>query len=423
MSYTPTNWANGKAPALNAANLNKIEDELVKLDNIVSVPDITETTETTMQNSYDGRLLVDEIGGVCQQGENPSPTSPQEVKNSVVSGVKTHGKNIVKHNATNQVINGVTFKPNADGSISVSGTATDMATYMIRNYDIKALKYGTSYILSGCPNGGSASTFALSVNSGDYAQSVYEFGSGSIISLQKESMTNFALFIRVYKGATVNATFYPMIREASVTDATYEPYKESSITLSQPIDLYGIGDVQDVITQKQVERKFGKIVLNGSEEWLVYATSQSGKYRNSYNGLKDIIKKPEGIAYVANVLCSHYKATSSNSAGTYGANQGVSVETSTGNLYFYDETYNTSNPALWKSWLAENPITVIYELATETTETLPTADKIALNSLATYDGITYLEFDAEVQPTFEGEYGTSKVGGYTLEALLTARSK
>ncbi len=352
----------------------------------------------------------------------PSPNYPQEIKKSVVSGIKTHGKNIVKHNATNQVICGVTFKPNADGSISVSGTATDMATYMIRNYDIKDLKYGTSYILSGCPNGGSAATFALSINSGDYVQSVYEFGEGTTFSLQRESMTNFALFIRVVKGATVNATFYPMIREASVADGTYEPYTESSITFSQPIELNGKGDVQDVIEDGKTKRRFASVVLNGSEEWVVYATSQSGKYRNSYNGLKDIIKKPDGITTIANVLCSHYEATTSNSAGTYGCNQGVSVETSTGNLYFYDENYNTSNPASWKEWLAENPITVVYELAEEATEDLPLADQIALNSLATFDGATYIEFDSEVQPTFKGNYGTSLVGSAALESLLIARN-
>jgi hypothetical protein len=33
-----------------------------------------------------------------------------------------------------------------------------------------------------------------------------------------------------------------------------------------------------------------------------------------------------------------------------------------------------------------------------------------------------LEFDSEIEPTFSGEYGTSKVGGYTLEGMLAGRN-
>ena len=76
----------------------------------------------------------------------------------------------------------------------------------------------------------------------------------------------------------------------------------------------------------------------------------------------------------------------------------------------------------WKAHLAENPMEVVYELAEEVVEELPIADQIGLNSLASYDGITYVEFDSEIQPTFKGEYGTSKVGGYTLEAMLAGRN-
>ena len=62
-------------------------------------------------------------------------------------------------------------------------------------------------------------------------------------------------------------------------------------------------------------------------------------------------------------------------------------------------------------------------LATPTYEDLPTADQIALNSIVSYDGITYLYCDSEVQPTWDLEYGTSRVGGYTLEAWNTAMSE
>ena len=36
MAYTKTQWVNGQAPAINAANLNKIENELESLDTTIS---------------------------------------------------------------------------------------------------------------------------------------------------------------------------------------------------------------------------------------------------------------------------------------------------------------------------------------------------------------------------------------------------
>ena len=69
MAYTPTNWVNGETP-INADNLNKIEQELLKLDNKManvsgSVMDITEsgiyyvtTSATDKPTTVGGLLLV-----------------------------------------------------------------------------------------------------------------------------------------------------------------------------------------------------------------------------------------------------------------------------------------------------------------------------------------------------------------------------
>ena len=65
----------------------------------------------------------------------------------------------------------------------------------------------------------------------------------------------------------------------------------------------------------------------------------------------------------------------------------------------------------FKTWLDENEVYLEYELATPTTETLDTATQIALNSLETYNGVTYINVDSRTLPSeVKGEYGTSKVG-------------
>lgn len=543
MSYTPTIWENGKKPAINATNLNKIEEELVRLGKIVSVPDISETTETTMPNSYDGRLKVEEIGGVCEQNT-------------------TSGKNILKNKATSTTTKGVTFTVNADGTVVVNGTASeDVGLTINSNF---ALEIGKSYVLSGCPSGGSASTYRIRLTDANYVYNNYDVGNG----VQFEEKTGSAMAILIiYAGCTVNnLVFKPMVRLASVTDATYEPYTggipspnpsypqeikktvvseirtrgknffdittlkprsaiqggtvsfdgdtanissagqywatcrsgqmavksgekyfirfkvsnysattrtglsigdvkgnrynvgffsangyyefvftpttdiaivsimsndtsaldvtntftisecqieegtvateyepytESVITLSQPIDLYGMGDVQDILTPKGIDSKFESLKLTNTLNWAV---SQSTAKRY-------ILYPPNRVKPYTIPICTHY----------IGGNvAGYPVWINVGNQIVFDTEFDTFDE--WMNFINTNDVKVVYQIETPTTEAIPIADQIGLNSLQTYDGITYLEFDSEIEPTFKGEYGTSKVGGYALEGMLAGRN-
>ena len=51
MSYTKTNWVNGQAPAINADNLNKIENKLYDLDSSVSSLDTNKLEKTAVKTS------------------------------------------------------------------------------------------------------------------------------------------------------------------------------------------------------------------------------------------------------------------------------------------------------------------------------------------------------------------------------------
>ena len=550
MSYTPTIWANGKTPAINANNLNKIEEELKKLDDIVSVPDITETTETTMPNSYSGRLLVEEIGGVCEQNT-------------------TTGKNLLECSILSEkTVNGVTFTPVYENGmlqyIQVNGTATSNAEYgIIGTEDLSNIDIA-GCLLSGCPNGGAYNKYSLAYLEWDSAWGAlvanYDYGNGVVLE-RNANMSISAVRIIVSSGYTAsNLRFYPMIRLASVADGTYEPYTggipspnpsypqeikktvvseikthgknfynpnthvkssttiaimggnkadsldaeliksgeytvsyncdkyvslfvvdynknnvivngtvqksvtftiphdtrvniwlytstgvngivdiqleegtvateyepytESAITLSQPIDLYGTGGVKNVIESGKVKRRFYKFVLDGTQNPTNTQTGTPGG-GIEFRFVLPYKSSTENPGYVANALCNISTVVSSDIS--WAINQD-SFAVRNDVLFlrvpsWTDVTDNTTLKAKLKSlYDAGNPVYVVYELAEETTEDLPIADQIALNSLATYDGITYLEFDSEIEPTFKGEYGTSKVGGYTLEGMLAGRN-
>lgn len=111
-------------------------------------------TVTTLEQAYTARETAD--------GEN------------IVDGVQTtvkeiRGKTVATENLipypyteTTKTANGVTFTVNSDGSITVNGTATSDADFMLLRGPVQG--YSESYFLSGCPLGGSDTTYYISEN-------------------------------------------------------------------------------------------------------------------------------------------------------------------------------------------------------------------------------------------------------------------
>lgn len=123
--------------------------------------------------------------------------------------INTGGKNRLQNSATSRTVNGVTFTVNADGTVSASGTATANAYIQIAAIPADGGLFDGTYRLSGCPEGGSRSTYALYAASGDYAR--YDYGQS--ISLTPAAVTgNIYIIVMIYSGATVdNIVFDPMI--------------------------------------------------------------------------------------------------------------------------------------------------------------------------------------------------------------------
>ena len=132
-------------------------------------------------------------------------------------------KNLLKNTAVSQTKNGVTFTVNEDGSVTANGTATANALFGLS--DIK-LTVGKKYTLSGCPEGGSSTTFKLyGLDKTNWTGAGDDFGNGDTFTI-RYSINQYRIVI--YTGYTAdNLTFYPMLRYAEITDDTYEPYKPS----------------------------------------------------------------------------------------------------------------------------------------------------------------------------------------------------
>lgn len=157
--------------------------------------------------------------------EEYEKTKEQSVYNNSTIGDIKKKKNMLKntHPVGSEIINGITFTTNEDGSVTANGTATEDASYNI----IVTLPSNTSFILSGCPSGGSTSTYNIfALETIEYLQAYRDIGNGT--EFNTGSYTEWSFRVRVVSGQTVNnLTFYPMVRYADITDDTYETYSPS----------------------------------------------------------------------------------------------------------------------------------------------------------------------------------------------------
>lgn len=107
-------------------------------------------------------------------------------------------------------INGVTFTNNGDGTITANGTATSSAFFSVQNNYADILS-GHKYMILGCPQNGTNSTYSLRYNTNGYGEN----GGGEIVSKGDANETrkySRSLIIVVANGTVcANLVFKPQI--------------------------------------------------------------------------------------------------------------------------------------------------------------------------------------------------------------------
>lgn len=481
--------------------------------------DITESTDTTLENSKDGVLKIKEIYGNTKQDT-------------------TSGKNLLDCSGLSATTtNGITFTPVYDENglleyINVNGT-NDSAETSVLAIPI-TLNASTDYILNGCPSGGSASKYRLYIANTTDSTAGIDYGSGATFNTGE--VTSWTVRLRIESGVTVsNLKFYPMIRLATITDGTYEPftngaspnpsypqeiksvvlseiktckknllnpataidnkflnspiydyvitdnaehwisdfievkegqvistnyppvaitiydsnkkgfkyyysheqtitipsggkyavfcyrktmvefgadviicvgtdteyepYTESVATLSNPITLNGLNGVQDYADAKRVVlvQKWKEVVLDGSENWSSISLA-NGLFRTDVHNLQNAF----GTDKYQPIICSHYPVIfSAEKVCCFLSKTEEKISFISNHVSTLDE---------WKEWLSSNNVTVVYELAEPIETPLTDADVEALKSLKTYDGVTHIFTDSEIEPDWFVEYNTTRVG-------------
>lgn len=298
---------------------------------------------------------------------SPNPEYPQDVDvvDSPVS-VQAVGKNLLRYpyDGLPKQQAGLSVTANADGSVTVIGTATAfVGIYLPGAWRADAtLKPGT-YTFG---VKGKASNARLYVSTkpigatGDRTTTVNTSLDAATFTISEE--VAYTAELDVNNGSTVDFTFYPQI-EVGATATPYEPYTSTQQTITLPPNHNYLASLPDGTRDELVLRsdgvavlveRVGKRVFNGSEAWSLLSGVAYG-FRLSDTTLS---------ADYHQLICDRYTvrefAATSETQGT------TASPSSAPNLFCFRDTTIAQTVDAWKAKLAASNVTVYYALATAT---------------------------------------------------------
>ena len=294
-------------------------------------------------------------------GEQPSPSPdyPQEIKSVENPTVTIQGKNLYSIFENNsygkkQLINGVTYTKNADGSLTIKGKATTMSRYNLITNQLSAKLFARhideQYTIKifGLP---SNCSYEISFEGVRYGETKNTFKN------VKENSKKRYTELRIPEGVAVSTTIYPMLVLGD-TITEYEPYKEIQ-TVQPTCELNGIDDVRDELiiradgTGQLIQRLLEEELNDNSDYVTWYANT------NTYGFLRKESKwlfRANKINIKSNKLKGITKEV--GNPGTYD-NNGIFVDVA--GLYIkISKKYLTEYTVdALKTYLRNNPITVV----------------------------------------------------------------
>ena len=359
----------------------------------------TTSSSSTGTSGITSNNVIAGIYGNSIQNGTPTPTSPVEIKSV---GEKT--KNLIPYPYTytkTWTEKGVTFADNGDGSITVSGTATDYAAFIITQYLL--VDSSKTYTLSF--NATNVNNIAFQLREYDKDKKhlnnidIYNLSDVYIYKPSTSAVKYISFYIKRNNNVACSGTIRPQL-EVGSTATSYEPYgyripitvsngndtKTTNIYLKEP--LRKIGEYADYLdlTNKKVVRNVKELILNGTENWTKYTT-----VNNHYQ----LIVGDNYFSRDTNSILSNYyiKATS----GSYNSSLNYAVISADANrIRFKDKDISTIED--WKNKLvgyADNnkPLKVIYQLANETEE------NIEVPSIPNLTGNITYSIDTTIKPS------------------------
>jgi hypothetical protein len=201
----------------------------------------------------------------------------------------------------------------------------------------------------------------------------------------------------------------------------YEPYKSNILTVNEDITLRGIGDVQDELDLEtgKLSQRIGEVVLDGSEDWV---SGNNANWDNNGNtmGFYFDFKNSKNNSCYSDKLPLITNIQTADTEGIYIASKsswiGIRVlKTKLNGLTTVDEL---------KIWLQQNPITIQYQLATESIKTvdlIPSGTHPSTTPYCWKNGHIQLS-SSGLLPSLEYSVVTSRAGQISQNAAMIVKN-
>ena len=353
-----------------AQRANAARDEMLEIAR--SLTDMVEKSGNPVQAVLVGGLPFDRVATVLspmQAGSgDPSPTNIRKISGWTGAALTLCGKNLLQNNASSQTVSGVTLTVNSDKTITANGTSTAGIYLFVSNSSNDFNLPIGSYVLSGCASdsGGCVIVDYTYTSDGTFIKSYTDSGNSAQIEVTDASVKH-RIQIYIPSGVTIsNLVFRPMLRLASGTDATYEPYigDTYSIDFGQTVGSGTLDWMTGVLTVDRVYK-----VLDGTNIKAYHTSAASGKGNAFIISAPDALMPPSA-SVLSSITCSHYKTVLGGDA--YNGIQGICIRATGAEIYIYDSARSTMTGAQYNDWLAAQktagtPVQACYKLATPTT--------------------------------------------------------
>lgn len=355
---TAATAANNAAASAIAASENRLTGTLYG----------TGATPQTASDAWTGPLIGATVDGLSTQDGTPTPSAPVAIKSVEGAAAVVAGRNLLPQ-LTPTTISGVTISYDADGYLVLNGTSTAVINRGTTFH--QSLRHET-YTMSAGNETANANVSVRLNNNSSKGVNCTEANATKTFTVDSEAT---AWNIRIASGVTLsNFKLRPQLELGSEAHA-WEPYAGTTTDLlpasADPLRSLPDGTHDELTVGRDgtvtVVRRVGSVTYDGDEGHAGLTTVND--IRCIYYSFGIVPTAPNGNPG----LCSAYTVDSDYRISTSRDNTCVISARSFGSnpmLVFLDNAHAT-DATTFKTWLASNPVTVEYPLATPTTETLP----------------------------------------------------
>ena len=194
--------------------------------------------------------------------------------------------------------------------------------------------------------------------------------------------------------------------------------KTNILTVNEPVELRGIGEVKDELNSLTGEyvRRIGEVVLDGSlrAEGMYNHVGKTNGFYFPKNTIQ--LKSTHNEDVPKTVICDKFRVTNNEYQWMNGVwlDEEFSSATLDGRIAIRLLTTKASTKDEFHQYLSQNPITVYYQLATESVKTVDLSildqNENKVSSISSFNDTTHITASSEtIPPIFEGYLATKEV--------------